>query len=213
MSIIINTVGNKTYFLLLPIIPLLLTGACRSRSVRSDSGNIKPDSLISTGDEKIPIHDAALDGNLAIVTMLLGNGIKADTPDQEGRTALMYASFNGHTRVMQKLLQNGASVNISDKNGTTALMMASSGPYPQAVTMLLESGADPDLADQVEHFTALMYAASEGQLEVVKILLSFGANPGLKDIDGDDALTFATKNNHSTVADFLKSYREKIPEN
>ena len=74
-----------------------------------------------------------------------------------------------------------------------------------AVKLLLEKYADPNITDDEEHFTALMYAASEGQLEVVKLLLSNKANPSLKDVDGDDALTFAKNNGHAEIALLLQS--------
>jgi ankyrin repeat protein len=51
-----------------------------------------------------------------------------------------------------------------------------------------------------------MYAAAEGQLEVVKILLTYRADPSLKDIDGDDARTFAERNGHKEISALLKSF-------
>jgi len=77
-----------------------------------------------------------------------------------------------------------------------------------AVKMLLDQKADPNMVDREEHFTALMYAAAEGQLEVVKILLSYKADPNLKDIDGDDALTFARNNGHMAVVAQLESIKK-----
>jgi uncharacterized protein len=52
-----------------------------------------------------------------------------------------------------------------------------------------------------------MFAASEGQLENIKLLLKYNADPWLKDVDGDNALTFALKNGHKNVVDLLSSYR------
>ena len=157
----------------------------------------------------VTIHDAALSGDLSQVSMILGAGIKPDTLDNEKRTALMYAAYIGNCEIMKALISKGANVNLTDNNGSTALIMASSGPYAEAVKLLLDNGADPDIADSKEHFTALMYAASEGQMEVVKLLLSRQANPGLKDIDGDDAETFARQNGHPDIASVIKSLKEK----
>jgi ankyrin repeat protein len=50
-----------------------------------------------------------------------------------------------------------------------------------------------------------MYASAEGQMEVVKLLLLSGADPSLKDIDGDNAGTFAQNNGHKEIADLLQS--------
>ncbi len=113
--------------------------------------------------------------------------------DKDGQSALMFAAFNGHTKIVKLLIENKVPVNTKATTGRTALMYASSGPFPQTVQQLIENNAEIDIVDNVEHFTALMFAASEGQLEVVKILLKVGADAELKDIDEDNAETFAKK--------------------
>ncbi|MBN2665522.1 MAG: ankyrin repeat domain-containing protein [Bacteroidales bacterium] len=77
-----------------------------------------------------------------------------------------------------------------------------------SVKTLLDHQADPDLTDNEEHFTTLMYAAAEGQLDVVRILLAYNADPALKDVDGDDALTFAMNNGHTAIASLLTSFKK-----
>ena len=59
--------------------------------------------------------------------------------------------------------------------------------------------------DSEEQFAALMFAASEGQVEVVEALLKQGSDPRMVDIDGDDALDFATRNGHAEVVTLLTS--------
>jgi uncharacterized protein len=85
-------------------------------------------------------------------------------------------------------------------------MFASSGPFEETVKLLLAHQADPNIADTEKHFTALMYAAAEGQLDVVKLLLTYKADSGLKDAGGNDAITYALKNGHKEVADFIRSF-------
>jgi hypothetical protein len=158
-----------------------------------------------TDDTDISIHEAALNGQTVQVVNGLEKGIDVNKRDAEGRTALMYASYNGHTEIVKVLIEKGAMVNMADSYGRTALMMASSGPFAATVKVLLDNQTDPNMADYEEHFTALMYAAAEGQTDVVRILLSYGADPDLKDVDGDNALTFAVNNNHKEVASLLQS--------
>jgi uncharacterized protein len=155
----------------------------------------------------IDIHKAALEGDLSLVITAIDGGIKPDTTDKDGRTPLMLASFNGYTEIIKALLKKGASVNQADNNGITALMMASSGPYPDAVKLLLDNNADPNAVDKKEHYSALMYAAAEGQVDCVKLLLAARADHLLKDIDGDDALTFARNNGHNEVVKLLQSLK------
>jgi len=190
------------------IIPLFALTECKSKNERDKNSisDISDQPGSSTPTLTVTIYQAALDGDLSQVSMHLENGLDINLPDEEGRTALMYAAYNGHTAVLKKLIEKDAAINLSDNYGRTALMMASSGPFPEAVKLLLDNNADPDMTDSEEHFTALMYAAAEGQLEVVKILLAHGADPALKDIDGDDAMTFAVKNGHKEIASLLQSF-------
>jgi ankyrin repeat protein len=193
-------------FLLLQVFTII---GCKNQNEKkkgaSDQPSMKSESIINPL-QNISIHEAALKGESAEVMGILAKGVNVDTTDQDGRTALMYASYNGYADIMEKLIRKGAAVNLCDSFGRTALMFASSGPYPEAVRLLLKNQADPNIADKDEHYTALMYAASEGQIEVARILLSFNADPGLKDIDGDNALTFAQKNGHKDIVELLKPF-------
>lgn len=194
-------------FLLLVSVQIF-TPSCRNSSekaVKSEAAETV--DYVRSQSSSVPfnaIHKAALEGNLPMVKDLAVSGTGVNTLDAEERTALIYASYNGHTEVMKYLLDAGALVNVADIYGRTALMMASSGPFPEAVKLLLEKKAEVNSSDREEHFTALMFAASEGQLEIVKTLLDHGADPFRKDVDGDDALTFARNNGHSQVVSFLE---------
>jgi ankyrin repeat protein len=184
----------------------MLSG-CKNKQKDKDSGSsrISTDNTFIEPSADSTIHLAALNGNLPGVLKFLSNGTSADLKDSEGRTALMYSSFNGHTEIVRELLKKGSDINLCDNFGRSALIFASSGSSAETVKVLLDNYADPNIADKEEHFTALMYAASEGQLEIVKLLLAYKADPLLKDIDGDNALTFARKNGHSDVANLLNS--------
>jgi ankyrin repeat protein len=180
---------------------------------KGENKKTAPNTGLTEGNTNIipagmPIHEASVNGLTGQVLSLLERGVAVDTLDAEGRTPLMYASYNGYTEIIRKLLEKGANVNLQDSYGRTALMMASSGPFKESVKLLLDSSADPNITDTEEHFTALMYAASEGQLEVVRLLLSNNADPSKKDVDGDDALTFARNNGHAEVANFLQSLKK-----
>ena len=198
-----------TYIILFSfIIEVLLLSGCKSgHSTKDTSRSGTPET--NQGQKVIQddrLHQAALNGNYSEVISLLTGNRDVNMKDQDGRTALMYASYNGHTEIVKELLNKGAKINLRDQNGRTALMFAASGPFPETVKLLLENKAEPDLADGEEHYTALMYAAAEGQLEVVRILLNGRADPTLKDVDGDNAVTFANSNGHKEVADLIMSY-------
>jgi len=148
---------------------------------------------------------AAHDGDLETVKNLLRRGLSCDAADQDGHTALMFAAFNGHSELVLCLLDSGAEINRTDSLGRTALLYGSTGPFPETVKILLDRGADPNRVDTEEHFSPLMHAAAEGHLEVVKVLVAHGADRSLKDVDGDDAATFAAQSGHMHVVEYLRS--------
>jgi ankyrin repeat protein len=196
---------------------LLLIISCNSNKTTvhdQSDGTVQTTPAPQTTPDSSALKDhsffeAALSGEEEKVINLISGGINVNSRDEDGRTALMYAAFNGHSALIDKLVKKEADVNLKDNYGRTALMLAASGPFPAAVKYLLDRGAEPNLVDNEEHFTALMYAAAEGQIEVVKLLLQYHADPSLKDVDGDDARTFALNNGHKAVADLLASQTKK----
>ena len=191
---------------------LFLALACKNQAGRTDkSGGESPQKVLTQAPLLVAdpvsedqLRQAALDGNIAKVKDLLEQGVNVNAVDSEGHTALIFAAFNGHSEILLDLLTAGAKVDSRDVMGRTALMYGSTGPFPEAVKILLDKGADPNVVDSDEHFTALMHAAAEGHLEVVKVLMSHGADHTLKDIDGDDAVTFAQQAGHTLVVNYLQ---------
>jgi ankyrin repeat protein len=155
--------------------------------------------------EEEAFRQAAHDGELERVKTLHKQGVGCDAVDQDGHTALMFAAFNGHSEIVLYLLDAGAEINQDDYMGRTALLYGSTGPFPETVKILLDRGADPNKVDSDEHFTPLMHAAAAGHLEVVKILITHGADRSLRDVDGDDAASFAEQSGHMHVVEFLNS--------
>jgi ankyrin repeat protein len=167
---------------------------------------IKP---VQTGPaEEESFRMAAHDGDFQSLKTLLKQGVSCDAADQDGHTALMYAAFNGHSEIVLYLLDTGADINRVDFMGRTALLYGATGPFPETVEILLDRGADPDKVDANEHFSPLMHAAAEGHLEVVKVLIAHGADRSLRDVDGDDAASFAAQGGHMQVVEFLNSIQD-----
>lgn len=114
---------------------------------------------------------ACRDGNEGIARLLPGRFVDVNTRDQDGWTALIYASQNGHETVVKLLLDSHADINTQSYDGATALIYASCGGHAAVVKLLLEAHADINARDD-EGFTALMFAREKGHEEVVKLLLS-----------------------------------------
>ena len=121
----------------------------------------------------------ALNGNPAL-ELLLNDSLDIDARDEEGNTALLYASRffvrGGQRRNGWMLLRKGADVNASNSGGVTALMIAAADGRTNLVALLVHSGAN--VAAQSERGdTALSIARAKGHEAVIK-LLDEAAAPG-----------------------------------
>lgn len=87
---------------------------------------------------RTPLFDAAFDGNVALVKMLLQNGASAAVSDDDGHTPLH------HTRdaqVARLLLAHGADVNARDKwENRTPLRYANGRNFKEVAEVLKEHG-------------------------------------------------------------------------
>jgi len=74
-------------------------------------------------------------------------GADVNARDDDGKTALMFASGRGNVEVVQALLAAGADVNTQNQMRMTALMVAAGGGHMRIVRDLLEADADVLLRD------------------------------------------------------------------
>ena len=200
------------------LIMLSLIAGCSGSSGSEEKQNqIQEDSWHITDEikqvevgpaEEEAFRVAAHDGDLEKVRVLHKQGVSCDAIDQDGHTALMFSAFNGHSEIVLFLLDEGAEINLTDYMGRTALLYGSTGPFPETVKILLDNGADPNMVDSDEHFSPLMHAAAEGHMEVVKLLIANGADRSLRDVDGDNATSFATQSGHMHIVEYLNSIED-----
>lgn len=193
---------NKIIFILL--LTLLVSCNGIDKKSRNNSQLKESNSQSTESVDYNAFYNSALNGQIAPVDNLINQGADVNHINQEGRTALMLASFNGHFDIVNLLINKGANINLVDNLGRSALMFASTGPFKETVDILIKKGADINKTDNEEKFTALMFAASEGQADIVSLLINAGADANMKDIDGETALDFARANGHNNVVDLLK---------
>ena len=96
---------------------------------------------------KMNLQDAAEEGDLECVQLLLGQGVDKDEADDGGYTALWNAAYNGHLAIAQCLVEQGADKDKANNYGTTPLNIASNKGHLELVRYLLEQGADREKAD------------------------------------------------------------------
>lgn len=121
------------------------------------------------------------DGSAQVQTaqVLLRAGLKADTTDEKGNTALHYAAARGNAALIKLLLSQEADANAVNTEGDTPLLY------------LLKNGAK--------------YALPAELTSATKALLKGGANPKAKTKDGQNALKLAKSLGHEYLAKVIKA--------
>lgn len=125
---------------------------------------------------------------------------RIDDRDENGKTALMYASMNGLAYLIPELVAGGATVDATDNVGQTALSLAAFYNHPHCAETLLELNAEINHRNR-DGKTVLMDAALGGAKEIVEMLLACGADHTVTTQPGFSALSFAhralTQNPHN----------------
>lgn len=112
---------------------------------------------------------AHITGNKLAAELLINHGADVNASDNEGFTALMFASAYGRLDVVEMLLDCGAHINTANVSGQTALMLASSHGCLDVVELLCARGAYLNIADN-DGWTAVVYALTNDQRKVADFL-------------------------------------------
>ncbi|KAK0710818.1 ankyrin repeat-containing domain protein, partial [Lasiosphaeris hirsuta] len=123
-----------------------------------------------------PMHQAAQNGNLETVKVLIDAGAKAtpedDSFDTDTPSPFWLACAAGKLDIVELLLkpEHKANVNFAvGRSGKTALHAAAYGGRTEIARLLLEKGCNID-AKEEDGWTALMIAAQEGHLPFLNLL-------------------------------------------
>jgi ankyrin repeat protein len=148
------------------------------------------------------IHDAARDGDLQKVTMLLKDSPELALKEDKGAlTPLHWAAENGHRDVAELLLANKADVNAKDNNGYTPLSWAAKAGHKDVAELLLANGANVNAIDTMGR-TPLHWAAAGNHKDIVDLLLSNRADVNAPDNDHATPLRWAA--DHKDIVDLLR---------
>ncbi|KAK0828845.1 hypothetical protein LTR73_004477 [Friedmanniomyces endolithicus] len=149
---------------------------------------------------------AAVTGQSAMCELLLERGAQVDGLDDEGSTALHYASASGSCAV---LLRGGADVKLKQKHGLTPAHWASHKGHTEVLELLLSHDAPVD-ARAVEGASPLHLAANRGHLAAVRVLLEKGASRGIVAEAWDGAegtpVEMARAKGHGRVARLIEDW-------
>jgi ankyrin repeat protein len=149
------------------------------------------------------IAAAARADDVAKVRDLIKAGGDVNTPEADGTTPLLWATYQSSPELVKLLIDAGADANAANELGVTPLLQASRYGDAATITALLAAGADLKAAER-DGETPLMAAARAGSVDAVNALLQAGADPNAVDsLEHQTALMWATAEGHLDVVDAL----------
>jgi ankyrin repeat protein len=110
----------------------------------------------------------------ATVAAVLKKHVDVNARENDGSTALAWASVRCNLQIATLLLKAGANPNLTNEQGIGPLYLAIANGSPAIVELLLRKGADPNVTRE-DGETPLMTATRLGQIDVMKALLKHGA--------------------------------------
>jgi len=130
------------------------------------------------------LHDAARDGDIDQVQLLLSKGANVNEKNRMGWTPLHTAIQNRRQALIEPLIAKGADINATNNRGQTPLLAAVNTGQKDAVELLIAKGADVNAMGGSDN--ALSLAKKRRNTEIVDLLLKHGAKePSLQDLMGD----------------------------
>ena len=186
------------------IITSLLSTNMLNINVRTNIDHYVDEDLIEEEYEytPTPLFEAAKNGHMDIVRLLLDKGAKPNISDDYGESPLKAAAFEGYIEVVKLLIDRGADPNMIDDNRDSALHDAARMGHNDIIQLLLDIGANPNISNRWGD-KPLHNAARHGNFSIVQLLLNIGADPNIKNDDGETPLYEAFQNEHNNVEHLL----------
>jgi ankyrin repeat protein len=149
--------------------------------------------------------EAARTGRLETVRFFLDKGISANAKTSYSETALLACERSEpNNNITRLLLQRGANVNARALDGSTALFYANRS----VAQILLDHNADVN-AKRNDGNTVLTIAALRGKGDMIKLMLAHGADFHLRNRAGHTALMLAVANKRKEAATILRAAGER----
>ena len=129
-----------------------------------------------------PLICVSISNQIKIAKLLLNAGVDVNKQDNDGDTALIWATKYNNHELVKLLLNSDADIDKQNNVGNTALIFAVIYDRIDIVKHLLNSGADIDKQNNGGN-TALILAAYYNNCETVELLLDYGADEFILDYD------------------------------
>lgn len=142
------------------ILLILFLSACQSNPEKEEVQNMNRELI-----------EYAEQGNTEQVRQLLQSGADINATDEQGRTAVMAATYHNHVGTVEALIQAGADINIRDHQRNNVFLYAGAEGMMEILRLAIEADADVMLTNRYGG-TALIPASDRGHVEIVQELLT-----------------------------------------
>ncbi|MDM0008388.1 ankyrin repeat domain-containing protein [Variovorax sp. J22G73] len=157
-----------------------------------------------TLSEPLPIYNAAVYGDFALVTRLLDEDqALVNAADEWGFTPLHGVAGEDQPEMAKYLLAKGANVNARNDAGITPLHLAA---YPSVAKLLVEAGASLEAREGGQGTPLHVLSESDDRLDVIEALLELGADVNARDGSGRTALDTAEDREDPEMIALLTRY-------
>ena len=180
---------------------------------------------------------AIQNGNLQVVEQMLDrNAALMDAYNEQGLSAVLFATYHHEPEIAALLVARGATLNVYEAAATGNLprlqewveehpevvnSFAMDGFHPlglaaffghrEAVAYLIEKGAETNLhSNNTQHVTPLISASARGSLEIAQLLIAYGADVNAHQIHNFTALHNAAQNGQIEMAELLLAHGAAI---
>lgn len=152
------------------------------------------------------LFHAAAHGDSKLVAKLLDSGANPAASDEDGWTALLWASAHGDAASVELLVAAGSDLEaVTTREKQTPLILAARLNRVEVVRTLIKRGAKIRSVDGIG-WNALMWAALKGREDVVTELLKAGAGANVVDSDGNTPLILAARQGRVETVAILLSH-------
>ena len=112
------------------------------RLLKTHSDQASAQDHAYVGDGRTALHQAAGNGNLSMMNLLLEHGAPINSLNASGETPLHFAARFGQIATLKVLIENGAKLDVQSKHTReTPLLTAAEMGYESIIRILLDAGA------------------------------------------------------------------------
>ena len=129
-------------------------------------------------DDCVPLHYAALYGNLQAVKFIWSNGSALDVENKHGWQPIHFAAASDKPEVMNFLIENDIFIDSLTENNLTPLMISAQTNSTYTLNFLLDHGAE---INKVNTENALIMAIKNNCINTGEILINRGIDINYQD--------------------------------